>query len=134
MQWTQNTPSYGDMIRVKVKFYYHYGIFADEDTVIQFGLPDNGNTPPDEIEVLTTDIKAFSCGEFVETAKLDFSEKKRRYSPNKTVSLAMSRLGERGYNILNNNCEHFANECMFGESKSFLDEVRVKIREKLNIK
>ena len=46
------------------------------------------------------------------------------------VPLAKAR--EKGYNILNNNCEHFANECYFGEKKSFLDEVREKIRHTLN--
>ena len=65
MIWLDKTPQYGDMIRVKVKFYYHYGIFVDENTVIQFGLPDNSGTPPDEIEVMTTDITTFSNGELI---------------------------------------------------------------------
>ena len=133
MEWVGDTPVYGDMIRVKVKFYYHYGIFVDEDTVVQFGLPDNGDTNPDEIEVLTTGIGEFSRGEFVEKAKLDFAEKRRRRNAEQTVRLALSRLGERGYNILNNNCEHFATECVFGERSSFLDDVRKKLRRKLNI-
>lgn len=133
MIWTDKVPTYGDMVRIKVKFYYHYGIFKDENTIIQFGLPDNGNTPPDEISVISTDIATFSNGEFVECGEPDREEKKRRHTPLKAVELATSRLGERGYNILNNNCEHFANECYFGEKKSFLDDVRAKIRTKLNI-
>ena len=132
MIWLDKTPQYGDMIRVKVKFYYHYGIFVDENTVIQFGLPDNSGTPPDEIEVMTTDITTFSNGEFVECAKPEKSERKLYRSPEEIVKIASSRLGEKGYNILNNNCEHFANECYFGERKSFLDDVRKKIRQKLN--
>ena len=133
MEWTQNTPEYGDMIRVKVKFYHHYGIFIDEKNVIQFGLPDNGNTPPDEIQVMSTDIQTFSNGEFVETAKYDRNEKKKLRPSSEIVKIALSRLGERGYNILNNNCEHFATECVFGERHSFLDDVRSKIRKQLNI-
>lgn len=132
MKWSDKTPEFGDMIRVKVKFYYHYGIFVDENTVVQFGMPDNTNTPPDDIAVITTDINTFSNGEFVEKADPDRTEKKRRNSPEITVKAALSRVGEKGYNILNNNCEHFANECYFGEKKSFLDEVREKIRHKLN--
>lgn len=134
MNWSDNSPKYGDMIRVKVKFYYHYGIFVDESTVIQFGMPDNGNTPPDEIAVMVTDISTFSNGEFVERAELDKAERKRAFSSKQVVENATSRIGECGYNILNNNCEHFANECVFGEKKSFLDDVRIKIREKLNSK
>ena len=63
MKWTQQPPVYGDMIRVKVKFYYHYGIYADDTTIIQFGLPDNRDIPPEKIKVLTTDIEAFANGE-----------------------------------------------------------------------
>lgn len=132
MTWSDKTPVYGDMIRVKVKFYYHYGIFVDENTVIQFGMPDNGDTPPDEIAVIKTDIQTFSNGNFIECAQPDKSEKKQRYSSDKIVENAQSRLGERGYNILNNNCEHFAYECYLGERRSFLDDVRAKIRKTLN--
>lgn len=132
MIWSDKIPEYGDMIRVKVKFYYHYGIFVDENTVIQFGMPDNSDTPPDDIEVMTTDINTFSNGEFVECAKPDKSEQKHHRTPERVVEIAFSRLGEKGYNILNNNCEHFANECYFGEKRSFLDDVRIKIRQKLN--
>ena len=131
MKWTQCAPTYGDIIRVKVKFYYHYGIFVDEGNIIQFGMPDNGDTPPDDIEVMSADIDIFSGGEFVERGEPDREERKRRHSPAETVKTAISRLGEKGYNILNNNCEHFANECYFGEKKSFLDDVRVFIRQKL---
>lgn len=132
MIWTQNQPKSGDLIRVKVNFYYHYGIFKDNETVIQFGLPDNSNTPSDQIKVLTTDIYTFSNGAFIETAKYEGFEKLKKRPPEQIINTAMSRLGEGGYNILNNNCEHFATECVFGERSSFLDDVREKIRQKLN--
>ena len=28
-------------------------------------------------------------------------------------------LVDKGYDVVNNNCEHFSNECAFGEHKSF---------------
>lgn len=34
------------------------------------------------------------------------------------VSRALSRVGERGYNLLFKNCEHFARWCRYGEEKS----------------
>jgi hypothetical protein len=34
------------------------------------------------------------------------------------VLRARSRLGERRYDLLNNNCEHFCNWCLLGESRS----------------
>ncbi len=46
------------------------------------------------------------------------------YSPEETVSRARSRLGESNYNLLLNNCEHFAIWCKTGLSKSYqIDEV-----------
>lgn len=106
------------MIRTKVDFYYHYGIYVDDETVIQFGPPDGASRDPDEIEVISTDIDIFRNGGEVETAKLDLSERLKRNSADKTVEIARSRIGEKGYNILHNNCEHFANECVFGAPHS----------------
>lgn len=135
MNWTAKKPKKGDIIRTKVKFYYHYGIFADNDTVIQFGLRDNSGINPDDICVLTTDIAAFSGGEAVETAELSLNEKFKRKSADETVHTAMSLIGTKGYNILHNNCEHFANKCVFGQAhSSFLEEARTEIRRKLSSK
>ena len=132
MNWTQKTPSYGDIIRVKVNFYHHYGIYVSDSEIIQFGLPDNSGTPSEKICVMTTDIDVFANGGFTETAELDHAEKHKRRRPEDAVKIATSRIGETGYNILNNNCEHFVNDCVFGEPKSFLDEVREKIRERIH--
>ena len=134
MQWTQDMPVYGDIIRVKVHFYHHYGIFADENTIIQFGMPDNAGVSPDMIQVMTTDIDTFAGGEFVEKGVVEPSDKSQRRSPKETVELALSRVGESGYDILTNNCEHFAMECYFGKKSSSFDSIRQKIREKLKLK
>lgn len=135
MEWVTDTPKPGDMVRVKVKFYHHYGIFIDEATVVQFGLPDNSGTEPEDIAVLTTDIPTFLAGGFLETAKLDRRERSLRRNPEETAAYALSKVGTKGYHILNNNCEHFANECLFREARSsFVEDVRAKIREKLQKK
>lgn len=41
------------------------------------------------------------------------------YSPEDTVKRAYSRLGEQSYNLLSNNCEHFAIWCKTGISESY---------------
>ena len=131
MKWTTNPPKPGDMIRTKVSFYYHYGIFVRDDQVVQFGLPDNTDLPQEEIRVNVTDIYGFLHGGMLETAELTRQERARRLKPEKTVERALGRVGETGYDILHNNCEHFANDCLFGEPSShFLDSVRASIREK----
>ena len=41
------------------------------------------------------------------------------FSPEETVERAYSRLGERDYNLLTNNCEHFAIWCKTNISESW---------------
>lgn len=132
MNWESKTPRPADIIRTRVKFYYHYGIFISEDEVIQFGLPDDPGRPAEEIKVIATDVYTFLMGGEIETAAPDAEEKKRLRSASEIIKTARSRIGEGGYDILHNNCEHFVNACVFGESKSgFVDSVRDKIRAKL---
>lgn len=133
MNWTDDTPKPSQIIRTKVSFYYHYGIFVSEDEVIQFGLPDDPGRPSEEIKVLTTDIYTFLGNGSLETATPEKSEKKSMRTPSEIIKIARSRIGEGGYDILHNNCEHFVNDCVFGKtSSSFVDDVREKIRKKLN--
>lgn len=132
LQWVEKTPVYGDMIRTKVRFYHHYGIFVSEEEVIQFGLPDDPMRPADQVKILSSDMSAFLQGGEVEVAVPDHATRRQMRSPEQIVELARSRLGEGGYDILHNNCEHFANECVFGEHTStFLQNVREKLRIKL---
>lgn len=132
MNWTAKEPKFGDIIRRKVTFYYHYGIFVSEASVIQFGLPDVPTKQSEEIEVLETDIYTFLQDSQLEVGVPEGIEKKNIFSAKKRVENAKNQLGAKGYDILHNNCEHFVNRCAFGESKSsFLDNVREKIRHKL---
>lgn len=132
MKWTAKTPVYGDLIRTKVSFYYHYGIFVSPEQVIQFGLPNDPLRAANSIRVLSSDITAFLNGGDVEVGVPESGERKTLRKPKQIVELALSRLGEGGYDILHNNCEHFVNDCAFGvPSSSFLQEVRVKLRKRL---
>lgn len=116
MKWIVGNCKYGDIIRVKLGSVLHYGIYVSDGEVIQFGLPPAGRqiTASGGVVVCSTDIDEFACGNFVEVGTPEKKEKKDRFKPEKTVEIARSRLGEGGYNVLHNNCEHFANECYFG--------------------
>ena len=124
MRWEPTACQAGDMVRVRLGSVYHYGIFVSEDEVIQFGLPPTAENraAEGEVRVLATDIDVFACGCIVETACLDRSEQRRRVPPSETVARARARLGESGYNLIHNNCEHFVNECVFGESRCTQEE------------
>ncbi len=116
MKWSYTEPSYGDMIRVAVGSLYHFGIYVSDGEVIQFGLPPtrHGDMPASDIEVLASDIDTFLDGGFLEVCEFDKKEKKKNRTPDKIVEYARAKIGTRGYHILYNNCEHFANECVSG--------------------
>ena len=124
MKWWPGDPKRGDIIRIPVGAIYHYGIFVDYDTVVQFGPPPgtSGYNDGKDIKVCTASPEEFSCGKIVEVAVLDKDEQKRRIPPEQTVNTAVSRIGEGGYDLLHNNCEHFVNECVFGEKRSAQEE------------
>jgi len=46
------------------------------------------------------------------------STNRARYSPEEVVARARSRLGENRYRLATNNCEHFCEWCLSGESRS----------------
>ena len=123
MRWTPDECRPGDIVRVKLGAVYHYGVFVSEDEVIQFGEPPvNALISGSDKKVLATDIETFSAGGIVERSELDRSEEKKRFPREKTVALARSRIGEGGYDIIHNNCEHFAYECLFGVGRSLQEE------------
>lgn len=135
MDWVNDTPKKAEIIRTKVTFYYHYGIFIDENEVIQFGLPNDPGKPSEQIKVLSTDVYTFLCGGNIEVGRPNKEEKMRMFSQEEIIKTARNRIGEGGYDILHNNCEHFVNRCVFGESSSsFVDSVRNKIKQKLKKK
>lgn len=132
MKWTVREGKKGDMVRVHCNEQVdHYGVYVSDTEVIQFGKNPSlriGATEAD-VCVLSTDINEFRNGTYPEFADMSFSEKMKRLNPEKTVKLARERLGEGGYNIIHNNCEHFAYECVFGKKYSSQEEkVRALIK------
>ncbi len=124
MKWLPADCSFGDTVRVRVGSVYHYGIFVSEDEIIAFGLPPvpEYRDRPERLTVLATDADTFSCGSIIEKAVFSFSEKRKKRTPAKIVEIARSRIGETGYNIIHNNCEHFVNECVFGVARCTVEE------------
>lgn len=124
MKWKMKQPATGDMIRVRVGSMYHYGIYLSDDEVIQFGLPpiDGAVRNSEDVKVLVTDVDVFHCGNFLETAELGFFEKRKARKAEEIAAYARSRIGSGDYDILKNNCEHFAYECVFGKGRSIQSE------------
>lgn len=116
MKWSFTAPNPGDMVRIRFGELYHFGVYVSDDEVIQFGLAPNARShmKESEVEVIASDVDTFCQGGFLEVAEPDRKEQKKRRSPDEAISAARARIGERGYNIIANNCEHFAYECVFG--------------------
>ena len=133
MKWTFDEPNRGDIVRICLGEIYHYGIYVSDDEIIQFGEPPTTILRKDEdVEVCITNIDGFMCGRFLEVGRPDRKELKKAKQPDEIIQMARKRIGEKGYSILYNNCEHFVNECVFGEKKcSQTDNIRNMWRTKL---
>lgn len=137
MKWFPDDCQTGDMLRIPVGSFYHYGIYVSDDEVIEFGDAPLGGFGRDEsaIRVIAVTVDAFSHGIIPEKAHLDAAERKKAYSPAEIAARARARLGEGGYSLLHNNCEHFVNSCTFGESTcSVADAVREEWMKRLGTK
>ena len=86
--------------------------------MIHFAPPVNtGVIDPDSARIIVTSLKDFLNGGLMEVRCFNLEELKHKRSPQDIVNYAFSRVGEGGYNIISNNCEHFANDCLFGKKK-----------------
>ena len=126
----------GCHIRIKVNNYYHHGIYVGGGEVIQFGLPFDPlkNGEYGNIKVIKSPLKDFSMGNnFIEVYVYSKAEQKKKQKDEDIIKEAYRLLGSGGYNILTNNCEHFANWCCFREKKSSqIDEVYQNVKNMLN--
>ena len=114
-----NTLQSGDILIVNRGLYKHYGIYAGNGTVIHYASR-HGDFG-DDICIHEAPLEQFAnedeiiVGRFSET----FLRTHTLHSPEETVRRARSRIGERKYNLVTNNCEHFALWCKAGLSESF---------------
>ena len=113
-------PKIGDILKVEIKNnIFHYGIYLGDDLVIQYGLAkDFLNTKKEDVEVLISSMDEFLNGKMALVRLYSFTEKLKKNKVNKIISLAKARLGEKKYDPINNNCEHFVNECVFNKHYS----------------
>lgn len=113
------------MARVNRGKYYHYGICVAPDKMIHFATPNgDGFDDPSAAIVCETDLSSFAAENFVECLELERDERKFAFSAEDTAKRAISALGESGYNVLTNNCKHFANRCLYGDDNGPKDKRR----------
>lgn len=109
---TINQFAIGSHLKVARFGYSHHGIYIGNGQVIHYaGFCEAFRSGPIEIATLAT---------FQGRAKtIEVIEYNHQYfSSNEIVARAKSRLAENSYNLIFNNCEHFACWCVTGKSIS----------------
>lgn len=102
--------------------YYHHGIYVGAEKVVHYaGLCRSRHAGP--VEELSVDRFAANQPVWVQ------SRSSPKFCSEEVVCRAHSRLGESRYRLLTNNCEHFCNWCLYGESRS--DQVRTYLAHPL---
>ena len=119
--WCFRAPERGDHIRVcrMNGIYYHHGIYVSDSEVIHFtGDDDDSVLDWSKAHVIRTDLARFLSGGEVEVKEYNDEEIADLYPVEGIVNYARSCLGDGGYNLIFNNCEHFANACTLGKYRS----------------
>lgn len=106
----------GDILRVFRGFYFHYGVYVGNGRVVHFC-----STTSNELDALSADIVETSLSRFSkgDTVSVD-TQIPSSFDREEIVRRARKSIGTKlgTYNLLSNNCEHFANWCRCGRSVS----------------
>lgn len=114
-----------------VKLYEHHGIYVGDDMVVHYNGLARGIVlekscfeeilsnivPLDKrniAKVEMTSLEEFASGDVLQVKK----HADTPFSGQEVALRAKERIGEQKYNLIINNCEHFCNECLFGEHVS----------------
>lgn len=101
----------GDHLEASRSGYHHDGIDLGDGRVVHYAADEDG--AKDTARVRITSLEEFA-GDGVVTVR----PYARGHDPERTVARALSRVGESRYNLLVNNCEHFARWCVTGSHRS----------------
>jgi len=117
--WNCKNPKKGDHIRVSRGVYNHHGVYIKDEEVIHFTGVDNDSVLDwSKNEVIKTDLADFLRGGTLEVKEYKEDELDDLYPIEHIVHYARGCLGDAGYNLVINNCEHFANMCTLGRFRS----------------
>ena len=117
--WEEKEPLKGDHIRVNRGIYNHHGIYVSHDEVIHFTGQNNDNILDwSKNEVITTNLDVFLKDGILEVKEYTEEELKDLYPVEHIVQYARCCIGDNGYNLIFNNCEHFSNVCTLGRFRS----------------
>jgi hypothetical protein len=92
--------------------YTHHGIYAGDGKVIQYGAL--------KYDIIRKPVEEVTLEEFAQGRRVFVvTHTEACFEMENAVERARSRLGEKQYRLLTNNCEHFVEWCLHGEHRSF---------------
>jgi hypothetical protein len=117
--WVKRNPKSGEHIKVSRGVYTHHGIFIGYNEVIHFASKeDSDDILGNNNEVISTSLNKFLRNGILEVKEYLDDELDDLYPVHDIISYARHCIGDKGYNLIFNNCEHFANSCTLGRHRS----------------
>lgn len=106
----------GSVIYAKRTLYRHYGVYVGDGRVVHFAAKKGFETDAENAFIQMTSLDEFAKGDEIEVEP----DYEGALGGKETAERAMACVGEgKGeYNLVFNNCEHFANWCKYGEKSS----------------
>jgi hypothetical protein len=106
----------GDIIYADRGNYRHYGIYAGNGRAVHY--THKGSASGLRTQIKETPLRVFAKGDEVCVWRASRSDGLSCYSREETVRRARSMIGVKNYNLVFNNCEHFAFWCRTDVSRS----------------
>ena len=103
----------GSILRVFRGLYFHYGVYVGNGKVVHFCSTGDNELDSASADIIETSLSRFSKGDFVSVD----TQEKPLFEGEEIVRRARMSIGTKlgTYNLLSNNCEHFANWCRCGK-------------------
>lgn len=115
-------PALGSHLVTRRRGYLHHGIYVGDGRVVHYSGLANGlqRGPVEEVP-----MDRFTRGQTLWVK----SHATSNFDAREVIERARSRVGEDGYRLLTNNCEHFCEWCLRGEHRSYqVDALLARLR------
>lgn len=121
----EREPPLGSHVVTPRRGYLHHGIYVGGGKIVHYpGLAYGLRSDPVE----EVSLACFARGRVVWARCAALSA----FDPLEVVRRARSRVGEYGYRLLTNNCEHLCEWCLHGENRSYqVDGLLAQLRRRL---
>jgi len=112
-------PSVAAHLLTSRSLYTHHGLYVGGNRVIHYaGFCEGLHRGP---------VEEVSLQRFAHGRAVRVRDERPRFAREEVLRRARQRLGERRYQVLSNNCEHFCEWCLHGESRSTQVEALLRL-------